>query len=83
MDAQRSADVVHDVEIILRRMFGYGDQQIADMWERQLVPNEVVDGQRVADMATALAFIRQLADKRHDAGYRYISNRAYQSGKQP
>lgn len=63
MDRSMSADVVHDVEFILRR-FIYTDAQIAAVWEQQLILNQLADGERVAEPKAALAYLRQLMDTR-------------------
>jgi hypothetical protein len=58
-----SAADAHDAELILRLLLHYTDEQIAEIWERQLIPNALIDDVRVAAHEQGLAYVGRLLDE--------------------
>ena len=52
--------VVADAELILRLLCHFTDEQIAEVWERQLIPNRMEAGRRVAEVDGAVAYMKRV-----------------------
>lgn len=48
------------VELCLRVLLHYTEEQIAEVWEQQRLPNRIEDGVRLVDRETAMAFVKEL-----------------------
>ncbi len=60
MTCEMNEPVVADVELILRLLCHFTDEQIAEMWERQLIPNRMEAGRRVAEVDGAVAYMKRV-----------------------
>jgi hypothetical protein len=63
MTNEMNASVVADVELILGLVFHYTDEQIAEVWDKQLIPNRIEDGQRIADLGSAVVYLEGVLAK--------------------
>lgn len=52
------------VELCLRVILRYTEEQIAEVWEQQRLPNRIEDGVRIVDREEAMAFVEQLLKQR-------------------
>lgn len=50
------------VELVLD-LLDYTPEQKAEVWDKQLIPNRIEDGERLVDREAALAYLQKLLDQ--------------------